>query len=54
MTKRFKGIAASDGVAIGKVYLFEKTEIILNEENILQLNCFVCSIAISLHSQFND
>lgn len=34
MTKRFKGIAASDGVAIGKVYLFEKTEIILNEENI--------------------
>lgn len=35
MTERFKGIAASDGVAIGKVYLFEKTQIELNEENIL-------------------
>lgn len=31
---RFKGIAASDGVAMGKVYLFEKTELIINQESI--------------------
>lgn len=31
---RFKGIAASDGVAMGKVYLFEKTELIINQDSI--------------------
>lgn len=38
MTERFKGIAASDGVAIGKVYLFEKTEIHISKEFIEDSN----------------
>ncbi len=34
MEKRLKGIAASDGVAIGKAYVFEKIKIDINEEKI--------------------
>lgn len=34
MTKTFKGIAASKGIAIGKAYMFEKAEIVVNESNV--------------------
>ena len=33
---RYKGIAASDGVAMGKVYIFEKTKVEINEEKITE------------------
>lgn len=36
MTKKYRGVAASDGVAMGKVYLFEKTQIEINKEKITQ------------------
>lgn len=35
-TMRYKGIAASDGVAMGKVYLFEKTQVDVNQEKITE------------------
>lgn len=38
MSKELQGIAASEGVAIGKVYLFEKTQVDINEEKIDESN----------------